>query len=431
MSRTLDVLPIDQYDLITDITIIERDGVFDLSDTLVSIGERKLYRLAPDIGSLGDGDSLEQHMRISRLCQAMNDAWQRHVTDHQLDVPKVPDTVDAEGPTMMLVRWLVAQQVGLGLVPTGGRRFRFSHDGVSYRVTPTQTIDGRVMQLRIIPKETPLLTQLQTPHYVSQLLLNPTLLRGGLMLMIAPAAQGKSTMLAAAMKHQTTIYGGVGITLEDPIELPLNGIHGNGIIHQLDIENHYNSESKLKALLQDIRTFFPTMNGGGGRIMFGELKSQLAASAALTLANQGWLVSGTIHGDSATQAIRNLLDMACQENMMRMETARTQLANSLRLILDQRMTMTAVPGWQRGRYTTKALAGHGENSDLAKAIENIDKGSSLKELFDQQNAIIDKHAARLDGTGKPRKQSSFATLWTDLKGDADDVTELAHHLKDQ
>jgi twitching motility protein PilT len=165
-------------------------------------------------------------------------------------------------------------------------------------------------------------------------------LQRGLVLVTGVTGSGKSTTLAAMVKHISQRLAGVIITIEDPIEFVF--ANARSIIKQREVGSDTRSfaEALRHALRQD-----PDV------ILVGELRDTETISATVTAAETGHLVLGTLHTIDAPKAIDRLVDAFSPEQQPQIIA---QLANALEAIVSQRL----LPGESGGRQVlaTEILA---------------------------------------------------------------------------
>ena len=146
-------------------------------------------------------------------------------------------------------------------------------------------------------------------------------LRGGLVLVTGPTGSGKSTTLAALIDYINENFSRHIVTIEEPIEF----VHENkrSIITQREVPT--NSESfpiGLKAALREDADI----------VLVGEMRDLETISLALTAAETGLLVFGTLHTNNARKTVDRMIDVFPANKQAQ---ARTMLANSLRGVLAQ------------------------------------------------------------------------------------------------
>jgi twitching motility protein PilT len=156
-------------------------------------------------------------------------------------------------------------------------------------------------------------------------------LQRGLVLVTGVTGSGKSTTLAAMVKHISQRLAGVIITIEDPIEFVF--ANARSIVKQREVGSDTRSfaEALRHALRQD-----PDV------ILVGELRDTETISATVTAAETGHLVLGTLHTIDAPKAIDRLVDAFSPEQQPQIIA---QLANALEAIVSQRL----LPGESGGR----------------------------------------------------------------------------------
>jgi twitching motility protein PilT len=167
-------------------------------------------------------------------------------------------------------------------------------DGVArFRIHAFKKHPGMAAAFRVIPDEAPTLDQLGMPDTLKRMLD----FRAGLILVTGPTNSGKSTTLAAMVDHLNRTTTHHILTLEDPLEF----IHQNRgcLINQRQIGEH--SQSFADALRGALRAD-PNV------ILVGEMRDLETISLALTAAELGLLVMGTLHTRSAAQTIARVAD---------------------------------------------------------------------------------------------------------------------------
>ncbi len=206
------------------------------------------------------------------------------------------------------------QQVKLN----GGTDFGFAYlDKARFRVSILKSKSNYGLVLRQIPNRMFGLRDIGLPDKVKQLLYLPR----GLILVTGPTGSGKSTTLASMINYVNEHRDGHIITIEDPIEY--YHPHKKCIVTQREIgvDVPSFSEAIRRALRQD-----PDI------ILVGEMRDLETIEAAISAAETGHLVFGTLHTNSAAKTIDRIVD-AFPANMK--EMIRTQLASSLQAVISQ------------------------------------------------------------------------------------------------
>ena len=175
---------------------------------------------------------------------------------------------------------------------------------------------------RPIPLEPPSLEQLGLPSTLARL----TNFHQGLVLVTGPAGCGKSSTLAALINLINEARPDHIITVEDPIEY----VHRSKscLVNQRQVSRHTESfASALRAALRED----PDV------IAIGELRDLETISLAITAAETGHLVLGTLHTNDAARTINRILDAYPPEQQSQI---RAMISESLRAIVSQRLLPT-------------------------------------------------------------------------------------------
>jgi len=181
------------------------------------------------------------------------------------------------------------------------------------------SITGTGLVLRVIISEVPNIDMLGLPPAVHQALE----LRDGLVLVTGATGSGKSTSLAAMIDKINRTRAENIITVEDPIEF-----------------THQNKQSIIvqREVGKDTDTFASALKGALRQdpdvILMGELRDYETISMALTAAETGHLVFGTLHTNGAPETINRLVDAFPPDEQNK---AQAQLSLSLRLVMTQQL----------------------------------------------------------------------------------------------
>ncbi len=176
---------------------------------------------------------------------------------------------------------------------------------------------------RTIPTEVLTLEQLKAPDLFKKLAMEPR----GLCLVTGPTGSGKSTTLAAMVNYRNEAEKGHILTVEDPIEF----VHQSksSLVSQREVGPHTKSfASALKGALRED----PDV------ILVGEMRDLETIGLALSAAETGHMVFGTLHTSSAPKTIDRIIDVfpSAEQGMIR-----AMLSESLKAVISQSLLKTA------------------------------------------------------------------------------------------
>jgi len=206
----------------------------------------------------------------------------------------------------------------------GDLDFAYSLPGVArFRVNFLRQLQGAAAVFRIIPESILTYDDLGVPEAVREL----AYLDRGLVLVTGPTGSGKSTTLAAIINEINEHFSKHIVTIEDPVEF----VHSNkrSVISQREVHNDASSfGAALKAAVRQ----------DADVILVGEMRDLETIELAITAAEMGSLVFGTLHTNSATKTIDRLIDAfpASQQSQIR-----STLADSISAIVSQQLLPTA------------------------------------------------------------------------------------------
>ena len=191
-----------------------------------------------------------------------------------------------------------------------------------FRVNAFNTQRGAASVLRTIPSNVLTLEDLKAPKIFAEIAQQPR----GVVLVTGPTGSGKSTTLAAMINDINEKEHGHILTLEDPIEF----VHEskNSLINQREVgrDTHSFSNALRSALRED-----PDI------ILVGEMRDLETIRLAMTAAETGHLVFGTLHTSSAAKTIDRIIDVFPAEEK---EMMRAMLSESLRAVISQTLCKT-------------------------------------------------------------------------------------------
>ncbi|MFQ3542618.1 type IV pilus twitching motility protein PilT [Halobacillus rhizosphaerae] len=266
--------------------------------------------------------------------------------------------------------------------------FSYGIPGISrFRINAYHQRNCISMAIRIVPTEIPTLEELHMPEVLKSI----AAAQQGLVLVTGPTGSGKSTTLAAMIDYMNHHMRRHVITLEDPIEYLHS--HNYCIIDQREIGfDTQNFQNGLRACLRQD----PDV------ILVGEMRDLETISTAITAAETGHLVLGTLHTTSAASTMDRMIDVFPPAQQPQV---RVQLATVLQAILSQRLFQTKDRKSRRAAtellINTSAIKNLVRNEKIyqiqnvmqtAKADRMHTLEMSIKELLDQ--GVIMEEAAQ-------------------------------------
>ena len=201
--------------------------------------------------------------------------------------------------------------------------FAYGLPGVGrFRANYFNQFNGAAAVFRLIPEDIKSLGELNMPKAVQKF----AHMRSGLVLVTGPTGSGKSTTLAAIIDMINETYDKHIITIEDPVEF----VHRNkmSLISHREVGTHTRSfGNALRGALRE----------NPDVILVGEIRGK-EAELAITAAEMGALVFGTLHTNSATKTIDRLIDIFPEEEQ---DQIRVSLSEALAGVVSQLLIPTA------------------------------------------------------------------------------------------
>lgn len=186
-----------------------------------------------------------------------------------------------------------------------------------FRANYLKHIHGVGAVFRLIPTKILTLEQLGVPSVIKSF----GRMRGGIVLVTGPTGSGKSTTLAALIDYMNTNFAKHIVTIEEPIEFT----HPNKLSIITQREVHVDTPSFQAGLKAALREDADT-------VLVGEMRDLETISLALTAAETGMLVFGTLHTNNARKTVDRIIDVFPSEQQPQV---RTMLGASLKGVVAQ------------------------------------------------------------------------------------------------
>lgn len=217
--------------------------------------------------------------------------------------------------------------------------FSYGIQGVSrFRVNFYRDKGNYAAAFRVITADVPSFESLGLPDIVKKTAEKPR----GLVLVTGPTGSGKSTTLAAMIDYINSTRCEHILTIEDPIEF----VHSSkkSVVHQRELGQDTRSfGNALKSALREDPDI----------ILVGEMRDLETISLALTAAETGHLVFGTLHTASASQTVDRIIDVFPEGQQQQI---RVQLSNSLVAVFAQTLLPRLQPdGTKKGRVMAQEI----------------------------------------------------------------------------
>jgi twitching motility protein PilT len=272
-------------------------------------------------------------------------------------------------------------------------------DGLRFRVNLFVQRGSIGGVFRAIPTQIQSLTELNMPPQISAL----AQLTRGLVLVTGPTGSGKSTTLAALVNEINETRTSHVVTVEDPIEFVYQ--NKTALIDQREVGADTDS---FAGALKHVLRQDPDV------ILIGELRDLETISAALTAAETGHLVFGTLHTQDAPQTIDRIIDVFPPHQQA---LVRTQLSTTLKGIICQNLVRntdgTGRVAATEVMFTTQAIANLIRDGKIFQIPSSIQSGLGLGMHG------MDQSLAKLAQSGQITQQTAI-----DYAHDKNGITQL-------
>lgn len=355
--------------------------VEDLPDSIEKLTE--LFKTKPEIWLITapqfddlysvhyKGDSTDRLQQAKDIYEILDEAIRRRASDIHLSAG-LPPIFRVDGSLIALPRqplteeFLVAQASQL---TTEARMevwreksdvdFAYTYGAARLRVNLGRDRRGMTIAARKIPTEVPTMADIKLPESIRNL----TALDRGLVLVVGPTGSGKSTTLAAMLSSIASNQQRHIITLEDPIEFLIPP--GKSVVHQRELHQSFTSfpNGLRQALRQD-----PDC------ILVGEMRDIETIRTAITAAETGHLVFGTLHTFDAPSTIGRLVSSFPAEEQ---DQVRAQLSYILKAVVAQTLIPLAAT---KGRVAAFEIML--SNAAIQNNLRKVDGHSFLRQTIE-------------------------------------------------
>ncbi len=256
-----------------------------------------------------------------------------------------------------------------------------------FRVNAFTTRQGSSAVFRVIPSTVPLMEDLGLPPVIRRL----SELEKGLVLVTGPTGSGKSTTLASMINHININESKHILTIEDPVEF----YHTS----KKSLVNHRELGTDTKSFGRALKS---SLREDPDVILVGEMRDHETISLALTAAETGHLVFGTLHSSSAAKTVDRIIDVFPANDK---EMVRAMLSSSLQGIVAQTLMKKADGSGRVAAHEilvgTNAVRNLIRENQLAQIYSMMQTGSryGMQTMEDCVNGLlmrgtIDKDEAR-------------------------------------
>lgn len=236
---------------------------------------------------------------------------------------------------------------------------------------------------RVIPEQVRTAKELNLPQIILDMIDTPR----GLVLVTGPTGSGKSTTLASLIHEINISRKEHIITIEDPIEF----VHENkmSLINQREVHNHTKSfANALKAALREDPDI----------ILVGEMRDLETIQLAMTAAETGHLVFGTLHTNNAPKTVDRIIDVFPQAQQSQI---RVMLSESLRGVVAQTLFPRSDKPGRIAAY--EVLTNSHAVANLIRESKTHQIPSIMQTQMDAGNMTFEHHLNKLVADGKVDK----------------------------
>ncbi len=246
-----------------------------------------------------------------------------------------------------------------------------------FRVNAFTTRTGTAAVFRTIPSLIPTMEELELPPIMKRF----AGLENGLVLVTGPTGSGKSTTLASMVDYINATRAEHIVTIEDPVEF----FHTS----KKSLVNHREVGRDTKSFKAALRS---ALREDPDVILVGEMRDYETISLALTAAETGHLVFGTLHSNSATKTVDRIIDVFPTGDK---EMVRAMLASSIQGVIAQTLLKRAGGGRVASHEImvgTNAVRNLIRENQVSQLYSMIQTGSryGMVTMEDSVNALLDQ-----------------------------------------
>lgn len=266
---------------------------------------------------------------------------------------------------------VIREKCRAGQLETGGPEFSIQFGGVVYRVTHLDSLEqGGTFVLRQSKAQIRAFRSLGIPRHFAEALLAPKAV--GLILICGGFGVGKTTTAASWVVERLTQHGGIALAIEDPIETPIDGVHGKGRCIAINASRH--KGGYREHLIRGLRS-------GVDFIFLGEIRDAQTAYEALKAGSNGELILATFHAQGNAEALERLIALAEEHT----QSAAKLLADSLLGVMWQNLTAELKSdGSKFNRFEVETLLVKGDSAAAVREKIRSGKISALNQEIEQQ-----------------------------------------------
>ena len=324
--------------------------------------------------------------QLLQVCLDQN-ASDIHITVGRPPCFRISGSVKAlKGPaltpedTIALMKQITSERSQAEVSEVGSSDFAIGFfDKARFRVNVFKQKQKVGMVLRLIPSKILTMEELGLPEIIKDVIGRPR----GMILVTGPTGSGKSTSLAAMLDYINANDEGHILTLEDPIEF--THPHKKCVVNQREI--HVDCPSFEEGLRRALRED-PDV------ILVGEMRDLATISAAISAAETGHLVFGTLHTTGASRTVDRIIDVFPTNQQ---EMVRTQLAGNLVAVISQAL----VPKVPKGRCAAyEIMVMNAAISNLIRENKSFRIDSTIQTSANQGMILLDDSLFNLIKEGK-------------------------------